>query len=83
MFPYPTFEHSPEHGFLCLPRWIWKTSDLIENPSKMRDMLSRLTHKEVWHILDFSFFVLYQSFAHYVFLVDLRSLVAGEDELVH
>ena len=49
----------------------------------MRDLLSLLTYEEVWYILDFAFSVLCQSFAHYVFLADSRSLVAGEDELVH
>ena len=83
MLPCLTFERSPEHDFLYLSRWIRKTSDLIENPSKARDLLSRLTHEELWYILDFAFSVLCQSFAHYVFLPDLYSLVAGEDELVH
>ena len=54
-----------------------------ENPSEVRDLLSLLTHEEVWYILDFDFSILYQSFAHYVFWADSRSLVAGEDNLIH
>ena len=57
MLPCLTFERSPEHDFLYLSRWIRKTSDLIENPSKVRDLLSQLTHKEVWYILDYAFFL--------------------------
>ena len=69
--------------FPHLPRWIRKTSGLIENPFEVRDLFSRLTHEEVWYILDFAFFIFYQSFAHYAFWADLCSLVAGEDELIH
>ena len=83
MLHCPNFEHSPERGFPRLPRWIRKTSDFIENPSEVRDLLSRLTHEEVWYILGFVFFIFCQSSAHYAFWVDSRSLVVGEDDLVH
>ena len=42
-----TFEHPPESGFPRLPRWIRKTTGLIESFAEARDLLGRSTHDQV------------------------------------
>ena len=66
ILPRPSFDHPPERGFPHLLRWIRKTTGLIESFSKVRDLLSGLTHDQVWRTL--VLFLSFQCSSTYVFL---------------